>query len=116
MEYRYLGSTGLKVSAFCMGTMTFGERWKDSLGGFGEEQAQQIVDRCLDAGINFFDTANVYSFGESEELLGRVLGARRKDAVVALADGKIVRRLAQVAFKKKTTQGRPFGERREDRK
>jgi aryl-alcohol dehydrogenase-like predicted oxidoreductase len=83
VEYRYLGSTGLKVSAFCMGTMTFGERWKDRLGGFGQKTAQRMVDRCLDVGINFFDTANVYSFGESEELLGRALGDRRRDVVIA---------------------------------
>ncbi len=83
MELRYLGSTGLKVSTFCMGTMTFGERWQERLGAFGQETADAMVDRCLDAGINFFDTANVYSYGESETILGKALGDRRKDAVIA---------------------------------
>ncbi|MFO7768536.1 MAG: aldo/keto reductase [bacterium] len=83
MELRYLGDTGLKVSAFCMGTMTFGERWEERLGSFGQETASEMVDRCLDAGINFFDTANVYSYGEAERILGKALGTRRKDAVIA---------------------------------
>ena len=83
MEVRYLGNTGLKVSVFCMGTMTFGEAWGDQLGGLDQKGVNEVVDRCFDAGINFFDTANVYSWGESETLLGRALKDRRQNVVVA---------------------------------
>lgn len=83
MEYRYLGRTGLKVSALCLGTMTFGDAWAGRLGSVGQKETKALVDRALDAGINFFDTANVYSRGESEEFLGKALGPKRKDAVIA---------------------------------
>lgn len=76
MEYRRMGRSGLKVSEVCLGTMTFGH-------GTDEAEAQAIVDLALDAGINFFDTANSYSNGRSEELLGKALKGRRRDAVVA---------------------------------
>ncbi len=76
MEKRKIAHTDLEVSRACMGTMTFG-----SQADF--EESSRIVDRCLDAGINFFDTANVYNQGRSEEILGRALGPRRKDIVLA---------------------------------
>ncbi|RIK54380.1 MAG: aldo/keto reductase [Chloroflexi bacterium] len=76
MEYRRMGRSGLKVSEICLGTMTFGH-------GTDEAEAKAIVDLALEAGINFFDTANSYSNGRSEELLGKALKGRRRDAVVA---------------------------------
>ena len=82
MPLRRLGNTGVKVSALCFGTMTFGSQWKQ-IGTTGQHEADEIVARCLDAGINFFDTADVYSNGESEEILGRALGERRRDVIVA---------------------------------
>lgn len=76
MEYRRMGRSGLKVSEICLGTMTFGH-------GADEAEAKTIVDLALEAGINFFDTANSYSNGRSEELLGKALQGRRRGAVVA---------------------------------
>lgn len=76
MEYRRMGRTGLKVSEICLGTMTFGH-------GTDEAEARRIVDLAFEAGVNFFDTANSYSGGESEVLLGKALQGRRREAVVA---------------------------------
>jgi aryl-alcohol dehydrogenase-like predicted oxidoreductase len=76
MEYRRMGRTGLKVSELCLGTMTFGH-------GADQAEAGRMVDLAFDAGINFFDTANTYGNGESETLLGKALGARRSEAVLA---------------------------------
>jgi aryl-alcohol dehydrogenase (NADP+) len=83
MEYVRLGSSGLKVSRLCLGCMSFGSGFDWMLP---EEQSFAIVRKALDLGINFFDTANVYSAGESEQILGRALkafGVRRDDVVVA---------------------------------
>jgi aryl-alcohol dehydrogenase-like predicted oxidoreductase len=84
MNYRMLGRTGLYVSELCFGAMTFGGEgfWK-VVGTQGQDEADKLVHRSLDAGINFFDTADVYSNGVSEQLLGKALGARRKDVVLA---------------------------------
>ena len=84
MNYRMLGRTGLYVSELCFGAMTFGGEgfWK-VVGSQGQTEADTLVGRCLEAGINFFDTANVYSNGASEQLLGKALGARRKDIILA---------------------------------
>ncbi len=85
MEYRRLGGTGLRVSELCMGTMTFGSNFY-GIGVLGQEASEELVARALEAGVNFFDTANVYSYGESEEILGRAiknLGATRSALVVA---------------------------------
>lgn len=76
METRSLAGTDLVVSRLCLGTMTFGDQTS-------EADALRMVDICLDAGVNFFDTANVYNNGVSEEITGRCLGARRKDVVLA---------------------------------
>jgi len=82
MEYRNLGNSGLKVSQFCFGTMTFGNsQWK--LGGVDQGIADRMVGMALDAGINFFDTADVYSVGASEEMLGKALKTRRSESVIA---------------------------------
>jgi aryl-alcohol dehydrogenase-like predicted oxidoreductase len=76
MDYRRLGSSGLKVSEICLGTMTFGH-------GTDTAEAERIVQTSLDAGVMFFDTADGYSDGASETMLGRALGARRREAVIA---------------------------------
>lgn len=76
MEYRNVGSSGLKVSEICLGTMTFG---RDT----GESEAQRIVDTALDGGVNFFDTANSYVQGASERLLGQALKGQRDRVVIA---------------------------------
>lgn len=79
MEYRRLGRTGLKVSEVCLGTMTFGTvGW-----GIDEEDAKSIVDLARSAGINFFDTANSYAQGRSEEILGRLLKGSRDKSIIA---------------------------------
>jgi aryl-alcohol dehydrogenase-like predicted oxidoreductase len=84
MRYKQLGRTGLLVSELCFGTMTFGGRsfWK-VIGQQPQAVANALVDQSLAAGINFFDTANVYSEGESERLLGAALGSRRHEVVIA---------------------------------
>lgn len=84
MKYKKLGRTGLLVSELCFGGMTFGGKgfWK-AIGQLTQEDASSLVAIALDGGINFFDTANVYSLGESEKMLGKALGKRRKDVVVA---------------------------------
>jgi aryl-alcohol dehydrogenase-like predicted oxidoreductase len=79
MRIRKLGRTGLKVSNLCLGAMTFGhEKW-----GCDEPTARRIVDRFLDAGGNFVDTADVYSSGRSEEIVGRAIAKRRGQVVLA---------------------------------
>jgi aryl-alcohol dehydrogenase-like predicted oxidoreductase len=84
MEYFALGNTGLYVSRLCLGTMTFGENTVyNAIGSLGETDVQKIVDRAFDIGINFFDTANLYAMGDSEKLLGKAIGNRREDAVIA---------------------------------
>jgi len=84
MRYRLLGSTGLFVSELCLGAMTFGgkEFWA-VIGTQGEAEVNELVSAALDAGINFVDTADVYSFGESETLLGKALAGRRDKVVLA---------------------------------
>ena len=78
MEMRTLGRTGVKVSPLCLGAMMFGA-W----GNPDHDDSIRIIDRALDAGINFVDTADVYAFGESEEILGDALKGRRDDIVLA---------------------------------
>jgi aryl-alcohol dehydrogenase-like predicted oxidoreductase len=90
MKYNQLGRTGLFVSEICLGAMTFGgnseaSRWA-AIAGLGQDQVDAIVGRAIAAGVNFFDTADVYSFGASESLLGQAfknLGTARKDVVIA---------------------------------
>ena len=90
MKYNQLGRTGLYVSEICLGAMTFGGNedagiWR-AIGSLEQAPVDDIVGRALAAGVNFFDTADVYSFGESERRLGqafRNLGARRSDVVIA---------------------------------
>ena len=79
MEYRLLGRSGLKVSVYSFGTMTFGGTgWFAGVGQTKTETARRQIDMCLEAGVNLFDTADVYSNGESEEILADALGDRRQ--------------------------------------
>ena len=82
MNYRLLGNTGVYLSELCLGAMTFGTQW-EAIGTLGQKEANALVHRSIDAGVNFFDTADVYSTGESEEILGRALTGRRQDVVIA---------------------------------
>ena len=85
MQYVNLGKTGLKVSRLCLGMMTYGsKKWRQWI--LEEEEAKLFVGRALEAGINFFDTADVYSLGESERVTGNLLkhfGVKRENVVVA---------------------------------
>jgi len=87
MRYRQLGRTGLFVSEICLGTMTFGGRGRwSAIGGLDQDAAQGLIGRALDAGVNFIDTADVYSEGVSEQMLGQALkslGVKRSDVVIA---------------------------------
>jgi aryl-alcohol dehydrogenase-like predicted oxidoreductase len=85
MNYRELADTGLFVSELCLGTMTFGGRGQiwEMMGALDQKSVDGLVHGALDAGINFVDTANVYAAGESETLLGKALGGRRNDVVLA---------------------------------
>ena len=84
MEYRTLGRSGLKVSAITMGTFSFG-----GVGGFakvasqGVAEARRLIDVCVDGGVNLFDTANMYSLGRSEEILGEALGDKCDDVLIS---------------------------------
>nr|WP_293839311.1 aldo/keto reductase [uncultured Arsenicibacter sp.] len=89
MKYNYVGETGLMVSELCLGTMTFGGQnagmW-ESIGQLQQQEVNDIIKTAVDAGINFIDTANVYSFGQSEQLLGQSLidlGIPRDQVVIA---------------------------------
>jgi aryl-alcohol dehydrogenase-like predicted oxidoreductase len=84
MEYRNLGRSGLKVSAFSFGAMTFGGSGGfSSIGATRAEEARRQIDMCLEAGVNLFDTADIYSGGESEEVLAAALGPRRRQVLIA---------------------------------
>lgn len=87
MKYVNLGRAGVKVSSICLGTMSFGDPGLQVHGSpswvVGKEDAMKVLRRAWDLGINFLDTANVYSMGKSEEILGEFLQGIREDAVVA---------------------------------
>lgn len=83
MKMRFLGKSGLRVSEFCLGTANFGATGGfEKTGYIGQKEADYMVGMCLDNGVNFFNTAEMYSEGNSEEVLGRALGPRRKEAIV----------------------------------
>ncbi|WP_386684121.1 aldo/keto reductase [Loktanella sp. R86503] len=86
MKYKQLGHSGLYVSELTLGTMTFdneGGSYADLVGATGQELATRMVDLAIAAGINILDTANVYSSGVSEKMLGVALGSRRPDNLIA---------------------------------
>jgi aryl-alcohol dehydrogenase-like predicted oxidoreductase len=78
MQYRNLGRTGIKVSPYALGAMMFG-----AVGNADHDESVKIIHKALDAGINFIDTADAYSHGESEEIVGKALKGRRDDVVLA---------------------------------
>ncbi|WP_299045136.1 aldo/keto reductase [uncultured Tateyamaria sp.] len=84
MTYTRLGNSGLIVSRMCFGTMTFnhGSEWIPGVAKVGQDEATEMVHHALDAGVNFFDTADGYSNGESEDIFGKALGKRRNEAVI----------------------------------
>src|SRR3954464_2856883 len=85
MEYANLGATGLKVSRICLGTMTYGSS-QGRPRGLGYEASRPLIKAAIESGINFFDTADMYSLGRSEEVLGRALkdfGPNREHVVIA---------------------------------
>lgn len=84
MQTRFLGDSGLEVSTLGFGAMTFGGAGIfERIGNLAQDQAGRMVDLCLDAGVTLFDTADIYSQGQSEEILGAALGKRRADIVLA---------------------------------
>jgi len=85
MEYRQLGNTGLRVPVLSFGTATFGggNEFFKAWGDTNVEQARTMVNLCLDAGVNFFDTANVYSRGMSEEILGKAISVSRDKVLIS---------------------------------
>jgi aryl-alcohol dehydrogenase-like predicted oxidoreductase len=85
MEYRLLGRSGLKVPVLCYGVATFGTK-ESMLRGWGStdtKEAKRLVDICIEAGVRFFDTANVYSTGDSETVLGETLKGRRHEVLIS---------------------------------
>lgn len=87
MKYKFLGNTGVLVSELCFGTMTFGgDGYWEAIGKLQQNDATELVKTAWEKGINFYDTANVYSYGKSEEMLGgaiKELGIKRSDIVIA---------------------------------
>ncbi|MBN9221868.1 MAG: aldo/keto reductase [Mesorhizobium sp.] len=90
MEYRTLGRSGLKVSTLTLGTMTFGGTGPfAAVGNSDLAEARRMIDMCIDAGINLIDTANVYSNGLSEEIIGEALGGKRKNDVLIASKARM---------------------------
>ena len=88
MDYTRLGATGLKVSRLCLGCMTYGSKqWRPWI--LDEEESRPFIRRALELGINFFDTADMYGGGQSEEFLGRALGKRRANVLIATKFGML---------------------------
>jgi len=84
MEQRFLGASGLSVSSFSLGTMTFGGRGRHAaMGGLGVEQARRFIDIAMEHGVTLFDTADIYSDGLSEQVLGSALNGRRQSVQIA---------------------------------
>lgn len=84
MEYLRLGTSGMKVSRLCLGCMSFGGAEVGNFGWtLGYKESEKIINRAIDMGINFFDTADYYSEGRSEQILGKAIGGRRDQLVIA---------------------------------
>ncbi|MGG3624702.1 aldo/keto reductase [Bacillus gobiensis] len=90
MKYVQLGKSGLIVSRLAFGAMTFGSGKIPSVYKVSQDQAKELVGQALEAGINFFDTADAYADGQSEEILGRLLGPHRKEVIIATKAGNRV--------------------------
>ncbi|MBN1300189.1 MAG: aldo/keto reductase [Melioribacteraceae bacterium] len=88
MRYRKLGNSGLEVSEICFGVMTFtGDKGWTHVGKIQQKEADILTNKAIDKGVNFFDTADIYSAGVSEAMLGKALGNKRKDIVIATKFG-----------------------------
>jgi aryl-alcohol dehydrogenase-like predicted oxidoreductase len=88
MRYRFLGNSGLEVSEICFGVMTFtGKKGWTHLGESSQKEANYLTALALDKGVNFFDTADIYSAGISEEMLGKALSGKRREAVITTKCG-----------------------------
>lgn len=103
MDYRFLGRSGIKVPVLSLGTGTFGGTGPlfGAWGNTDVEEARRLIDICLEAGVNLFDTADVYSAGASEEVLGAALKGRRDSAHLdqdQFADGRWPERCGVVTF------------------
>src|SRR5579862_353416 len=84
MEYRQLGRSGLRISTLTLGTMGFGGRGQfRDVGELGVDDARRQIDMALDAGVNLIDTADIYSFGACEEIVGEALAGRRDRVLLA---------------------------------
>src|SRR5436305_11247831 len=85
MEYRFLGGSGMRVPALTFGTGTFGGKGElfSAWGNSGVPEAKRLIDICLDAGLNMFDSADVYSDGMAEEILGQAVGRRRDKVLIS---------------------------------
>jgi len=85
MQFQQLGNTGVFVSRLCFGAMTFGGKGTmfEAIGALGQKESDELIGQALDGGINFIDTADIYAEGQSELQVGKALGARRKDVVIA---------------------------------
>src|SRR5215216_265717 len=85
MEYRQLGSSGLFVPVICFGTATFGgsNEFFKAWGSTQADEATRMVNLCLDAGVNLFDTADIYSDGASEEILGKAISGKRDKVLIS---------------------------------
>src|SRR5580692_6103911 len=85
MEYRQLGASGFKVPVLSLGTGTFGggNEFFKAWGASGVAEATRLVDICLDAGLNMFDTADIYSSGMAEEILGQAIKGRRNQVIIS---------------------------------
>ncbi len=88
MKHRLLANTGIYVSELCLGAMTFGGVGMfEAIGALGQKEADTLVHRSLDAGVNFFDTADTYGDGLGEEILAEVLGHKRNEIIIGTKFG-----------------------------
>ena len=87
MDYTTLGSTGMEVSRLCLGCMSFGVQNDMHDWILDEDESREIIEQAIDLGINFFDTANAYSMGESEKILGNALADYDRDEQVVATKG-----------------------------
>ena len=97
MEYRVLGRTGVRVSRFCFGTMSFG-------GDADEAESARMFARCREAGINFFDTANIHNGGRSEEVLGKLVAGYHDEIVLT---SKVCGRTGEAVNDRGLSRSRP---------
>jgi aryl-alcohol dehydrogenase-like predicted oxidoreductase len=87
MKYARLGDSGLVVSKLALGAMTFGANPRFPINTMDAKDSAEVIDAALDKGVNFIDTANVYSMGQSEEIVGKALGAKRREVVISTKVG-----------------------------